>query len=342
MKNIYIGRYSKDTGIGICSYSDGELIEHRSTSYIQNPSYLHKNGDTLYAALENEEYNGVEGGAVASFSIGNKLELTSIQNTLGKHPCHLVTNRDRTMLFTANYSSGSVSAFALQPNGTICEASLEIEHEGKGINPDRQEKAHVHYLEFMQNEKYLCAVDLGIDCIVAYQPERKEDLVELKECFRIKLAQGAGPRHLVLSEKEQYCYVICELKNEIHVFRRVEEISFELIQVISTLPKGITVESAAAAIRMSSDGRFIYVSNRGYDSISVFLISEEDGQLSHIQNIDCGGNFPRDIILDDAEEYLLVANQGGNSITTLRRDKSYGILSECEQIFSTECPTCIL
>lgn len=359
LDRIYIGRYSKQKGISICSYNDGSINEIDTLPLIEDPSYLYRNGNILYAVIETADYNGKNGGAVASFRLDDKPVLINIVNTMGQHPCYLITDSKRTMLFAANYTEGTISVFPLNNDGSIDEMCFEVKHEGSGPNPNRQEKPHMHYIQFMEDETYICVSDLGTDRLSGYKIIKENQnidnnaddnahdnsnvKIQLIHAFDIKLPEGSGPRHFVYSPDGMYIYVITELSNTICVYKKEDGFKYTHIQTISTLPEGnADCKSSTAAIRITKDGRFIYASNRGHDSVSVYKAASESGLLEMVQNISSNGECPRDIILDENEEYLLCANQSSSTVTSLKRDRENGCLSLTDKVFNTERPVCLI
>ena len=188
----------------------------------------------------------------------------------------------------------------------------------------------MHYSEVVDDKIF--AVDLGNDIIYIYD----EKLTLLSQ---IRVKKGSGPRHLVINSDN--ILIVTELSNELLVYKK-EKNKIELIQQLNTFDNKQNIESYAGAIKISNDGRNIYITNRGHNSISVFR-KYKDKKYKLIQNISCFGEFPRDIVLNETEEYLFVANQKSNNIKIFKRNKKNGILKEIKDAeLIIESPSCIV
>jgi 6-phosphogluconolactonase len=345
---VYVGNYTNIESKGIYAYrleEDGSLIEINSPQNIDNPSYIcfDRNNRYLYAVIEGDSFEGEHGGGVAAFRINNEngeLQLLNSKGTKGVAPCHLVTDKDNKHLFVANYTEGTFTTFDISKDGSLGDLVNITVHEGKGVDEARQEKAHVHYVTFSPDEKYLFAVDLGIDKIKIYSISEENGAAALVGEYNAK--PGSGPRHLEFHPSGKYVYLINELSSEIAVLRYLGEGTIlETIQYISTLPEGFTDFSNCAAVHLSKDGRFLYASNRGHDSIAVFKIDEETGKLDLISITPTAGEFPRDFEIDPTGRFLFAANQKSDTITTFRINNETGELMPLPQVIRVQSPTCI-
>jgi 6-phosphogluconolactonase len=281
---VYVGSYSAESGEGIYRFvfddTTGELSACADSVCAFNPSYLafHEEKRILYAVLETGEFHGAKGGGVAAYKVGSDgtLHLLNERPTGGLDPCFLAVNQSGSLLAAANYSSGSLSVFPLGQQGEIESCLLVEAHTGSGPDKERQEMPHVHFADFTPDGKYICAVDLGIDAVKFYRFE--DNRLDEQESLRITLRPGSGPRHLLFRLGMRYVYIVTELSSEIAVFENTGT-RYEERQCISTLPTGFVGSSFAAAVHLSPDGRFLYASNRGHNSIAAFQING-DGTLS--------------------------------------------------------------
>lgn len=344
----YVGTYTSGESKGIYTYrleEDGRLIEINSPRNIDNPSYIcfGRNKRYLYAVIEGENFQGEHGGGVASFKINNEtgeLQLLNSKGTKGDAPCHLVTDRMDKHLFVANYTEGTFTTFDIYEDGSLGELTNITTHEGKGIDEVRQEKAHVHYVTFSPDEKFLFAVDLGIDKIKIYSVSEESGTTTLVGQYDTK--PGSGPRHMEFHPNGKYVYLINELSSEIAALRYFGDGPIlETIEYLSTLPEGFTGFNNCAAVHVSKDGRFLYASNRGHDSVAAFKIDEATGKLRLISITPTGGEFPRDFEIDPAGRFLFSANQKSNTITTFMVNNETGELTPLEQVINVPNPTCI-
>ncbi len=323
----YAGK--EEQGLGLLSW-DGDsrsLAWERRWTGLENPSWVleSRDGKHLYAV---EELN--PSGRIQSLKIGKDLEREACLAAEGADPCHLAETETR-LLLVSNYTSGSLAAFALR-DGIPQPCPQLIRHMGSGPNPARQEGPHVHSVWEAEGE--ILAVDLGLDRIVRYV--RGE--AELRESGdRIALPAGCGPRHLCFPPGHpELLYAVCELSCEVAVLRR-EQGSYQVTQRISTLPEGFAGENTAAAIR--TDGRYVYASNRGHDSIAMLKI-REDGGLERADVCPSGGRTPRDFVLTQ-DGWLLAANQESGRIAVLAADRDKGSLTLTDTFLEAVRPTCL-
>lgn len=338
--DFYIGSYAKPGEESIIKYSldmkDFTYDKLCSVVEIQEPSYicLNKDKTKLYSVMELFEFNGEVGGAVVSYDLSeNKIIKTVSVNSEGTLPCHIWFDEKRNYVYTSNYWNGSISMFKVNEKKDAVECRAMRQHSGTGPNKERQEGPHVHFSGPSQDGTGIWVVDLGMDCVKFYEINEGKLISNQKK--DIYLSPGIGPRHFVMSKiHEEIMYVVCELGSEIDV---VDTAKGEILQRISTLPS-CEIESACAAIRMSENGRYVYASNRGHDSIAVFEVLA-DGKLGCIQIIGTDGKNPRDFNLSDG--FLLVANQDSNCISIFQYEEENGRITSTGKIISCVKPSCI-
>jgi 6-phosphogluconolactonase len=346
---VFIGTYTSGSSKGICAYDmddeTGKLTPANTPAEIENPSYLvfSKNKKYLYAVVENTEYNGEYGGAVAAFFINSstgELDYLNYQSTKGKHPCHLCVDSDNKYLFAANYSEGSLSMFPINEDGSLAACSQNIRHEGSGPNKQRQEAPHVHFVALTPNEKQLCAIDLGIDAVKVYDFDKPKGILSYNEKLTVKLKPGSGPRHMAFHPNGNFVYIITELSCEIAALK-YSKVGFEAIEYVSTLPQGYTGDNTCAAIQLSPDGKFLYASNRGDDSIAIFKINTNSGRLALVEITSTLGNSPRDFAIDPTGRSLYVTNQNSDNISAFVVDNETGKISSTGEFIEISRPVCI-
>lgn len=338
--NFYTGSYAKKGEESIIQFAiDKESLSYEKVKSItdaEEPSYVCLNEDKtkLYAAMELFQFNGEDGGAVATYDVfEDKMVKTTAVNSKGTLPCHIWFDGQRNCVYASNYWSGSISMYGLDENKNAVELKGMSQHSGTGPNVERQEGPHVHFSGPSQDGAGLWVVDLGIDRVKYYEL-KDQTLVSVEE-KDLHLPAGAGPRHFVTSKLHNgLLYVVCELNSEIAVINTNDQ---TIVQRISTLPSS-TIESACAAIRISKNGKYIYASNRGHDSIAVFEVLE-DGTLKCIQTIGTDGKNPRDFNLTDG--LLLVANQDSNCISVFRYEEETGLLTSTKKTIPCCKPSCI-
>jgi 6-phosphogluconolactonase len=294
---------------------------------VENPSYLavSTNGKFVYSVNEN---GGGKPAAVSSFILDKTkgtLTFLNKQLTSGDHPCYVTTDKSGKWVFTANYTGGSLSAFPINPDGSLGEAAQIIKHYGKSVNP-RQEKPHVHSTIFSPDQQHLLVCDLGLDKVLLYKftPSAKEPLA-IADSFPVKA--GNGPRHLAFHPSRPWAYVIEELSGSISSFT-YKGTSYSPLQQISTHPAGFTGSKGSADIHISPNGKFLYATNRGdANNIAVFTIDSKDGKLTFKGVQSTEGIHPRNFTIDPAGKFVLVANRDSNNIVLFAINQQTGLLT---------------
>ncbi len=319
----YIGAYTKKESKGVYRFElnyEAKKIENvELAAELDNPTYVTVSEDNqnLYAVAKEGD-----SGGVTAFRINEedgRLEKLNSQATPGSAPCHVSVNRDKSLIVSANYHTTQVEAFLTNDDGSL-QPSKAQEHEGSGPH-ERQEKPHLHYAGFTPDERFVIVVDLGTDTITTYRPVNGE----LKEVNVLKTKAGSGPRHIAFHPNGKFAYVMTELSNEV-IALRYEEGKFEEVQYLSAIPEDFTENSQGSAIHLSSDGQFVYVGNRGHNSIASYKVNE-DNTLTFIEWTSTEGDWPRDFVLDPTEKFVVASNQESGTLTLFERDQETGQLS---------------
>lgn len=339
---LFVGTYTNETSKGIYSLDfdlkTGELSNETLLVETPNPSYiaLSKNKDFLFAV--NEENSG----KVTSFAWNaekTKLHLVSEQPSEGIHPCYVALNDGENKLAVANYTSGTIAVYPLDENGKIQKFIQHESHEGSGPVKPNQESAHAHCVEFSKNNAFLFAADLGMDKILSYPVLTDGKLG--KQQVALQLEPGDGPRHFVFHPTKDVVFLMNELSNTVVSAKVNLEIGYlEKIDRKSTLPEGFTESSAGADIHISTDGKFLYTTNRGHNSIAVFSI-DENNMLNLLETTSVQGDWPRNFTFSPNEDFILVANQKSNNITVFKRDSVSGLLTSTNTDFKLGAPVCL-
>ncbi|QGG55135.1 beta-propeller fold lactonase family protein [Paenibacillus sp. B01] len=347
---FYIGAYGEaaEPTIYGCRLDEesGRLAVFQRLAGVEQASFLaaHPNGSILYACSEVGKTRGKPGGSVHELAIDGatgELEALGSQLTHGEHPCYVSVSPEGASLYAANYSGGNAAVFPLSSAGRLEEpASAVIENPGElGPMTSRQNKAHAHSIGPIPGTPFVYVADLGTDTV--YIHRRSVDGRSLLRTSALRVEPGSGPRHAAAREGSPYMYIIGELDSHVTVARLGEDGSLEPVQRLSALPEGFAGESWAADIHLSADGRFLYVSNRGHDSIAVFEADAADGTLRLIQHESTGGSYPRNFALSPDGGWLLAANQNSGSVNVLRRDPQTGLLQGTDSVLSLPSPVCI-
>lgn len=348
---LYVGSYGDAESATIhvvrMDPSDGSLTIIQKVDGVENASFLalHPDGSKLYAAQEIAEAAGSKGGAVTALDIDRATGLiggvTSSASTIGEHPCYVSVDAGGTTVFAANYTGGSVVALPLSRSGEIGGTASFAQHECEpGPFADRQEKPHAHCIEPIPGTNLVCAVDLGMDAIVTYFYNQENKSLSFKhEC---KLTAGLGPRHIVFHPVLPTGYVTNELASSVTVVH-IDKDRGVLTQgaVYSSIPSDYDGYNDSADLHLSPDGKFLYSSNRGHQSIAVYRVDEATGELRIVQHVGCGGEQPRNFGITPDGRYLLVANQRSGTIVVFFRDEESGKLTPTGRNLELPAPVCI-
>lgn len=302
----YVGTYSKGPQGGIFRIAvEGDKVSVTGNYEAENPSHLSRYGDFLLAVSETQSYEGRNGGSALSFRIEREGSLRKLSQraVFGKDPCYIKGLGDQ--VFTANYSEGTASVFRFE-EGILSESLCILPHWGKGVDPQRQEMAHIHCVEPTPDGN-LAVCDLGTDEVVLYT-------ADCRRLSSVSLPAGSGPRHILFHGK--FAYVVTELTSRVFVFR-YEGGTLSYQADLPLLSETFTGFSNAAAIKISPCGRWLSCSNRGHNSLTTFRI-REDGGLAFLCNTPCGGDFPRDFAYTPDGKCILCANQYSDRISVLR------------------------
>lgn len=323
----YAGTYTRQTSEGIYRFEldleAKKLTGATVAAKVGNPTYLaiSNDGNHLYSVAQSEE-----AGGVAAYSISETGELRSINEQLhvGVPPCHLDVHGD--ILVTGNYHEGTVGLYKVNQTGGVEPAAFMAKHEGTGPHK-RQEKPHVHYSAHTPDHNYVVVVDLGIDELVTYKVEN-DTLVKVNT---LNVRPGSGPRHLVFHPNGKQAYLITELSSEVIVLDYdAGQGSFTEKQYIKAIPEDFTETNDASAIHISPDGRFVYTGNRGHDSIAIFSVNQDNGELTFIEHSPTGGKWPRDFCMDPSGSFIVASNQHTNNLVLFARDEETGKLTQLD------------
>jgi 6-phosphogluconolactonase len=344
----FVGTYTGKTGSkGIYAYDfdekNGKLKRRGVAAETESPSWfvIHPNGKFAYAA--NEAGNN---STITSFSVDPKsAKLTQLNQkpALGQDPCYLSFDKTGKYLLVANYSSGNVVVFPISSNGTLGEATANVKNAGPlGPNKQRQEAPHAHWIQVAPDNRYVFVADLGLDAILSYRFDPNKGTLTPNNPPSAKLNPGSGPRHVVFAPNGKYVYVISELSNTVTAFsyNAAQGTLFEF-QILSTLPTDFSARNDDAEITVHPNGKWLYASNRGRDTIAVFSISSSDGSLTHVGEFPTGGKEPRHFAIDPTGQYLLAENQNSNSIATFQIDQTTGSLKQVSLENDIPSPVCL-
>lgn len=342
---IYLGTYTRSTSKGIYAVRldarTGALSTPELVAETANPSFIALSPDKshLYAVSE----ASTMAVPFATDLATGKLTPLQAQDAGGKAPCHLVVDRTARTLVLAHYHSGIVAALPIAPDGTLGAPGSVIQHTGHSVNPTRQEAPHVHSVTLSPDNRFVIVCDLGLDRVFTYALDAATARLTPAATPWVATAPGAGPRHAAFSTDGRHVFVINEMGNTLISYRYDAATgALSPVDTQPTLPAGFSGESTTAEVRVHPNGRFVYGSNRGHDSITVFAFDAATGRLTLIEHVPTGGKNPRNFALSPDGNWLVAANNLSNSLTVFRVDPATGRLSPVPGHTSVPMPVCVL
>ncbi|WP_243835488.1 lactonase family protein [Maribacter spongiicola] len=334
---LFVGTYTDNGSEGIYRFNlnldRGELTNKSLAAKIKNPSYIAFSPDknSLYAVSEVDDYKEND-GSITTFSIKDTvLVKINEQSTYGANPCFVGVSDDGKLVAVANYTGGNVAVYNALENGNLKPSPQVIDH--KVI--DSTKKAHAHMSSFLNGE--LIVSDLGLDRIKIYTATNGNYVPSVQK--ELVVAEGAGPRHFVTSENEEFLYVINELNSTIAMFQK-EDGKYYGKKTYDTVASDFEGESYCADLHLSPDGKFLYGTNRGENTVVIFKIDQTTGKLELVGRESVKGDWPRNFTMDSTGKYILVANQRSNNIVIFNRDVENGTLSFVSQV-DLPSPVCL-
>ncbi len=348
---LYVGTYTTGESEGIYLYrldlSSGELKHVATTKGVVNPSFLALGPSRryLYAVNEVEEFAGRKSGAVSAFALDQKtgeLRLLNQKPSLGADPCYVDLDARGRFVLIANYTGGNVTVFPVERDGSLGEPADMKQYQGSSVNRARQEGPHAHCIVLDPTNRFAYSCDLGTDKIMIFRFDARDGKLLPNEQPWAQVKPGAGPRHLAFYPGGRYVFVLNELHSTVTAFsREPDRGTLQELQTLTTLPNDFKGQNTSADIHVSSDGRFLYCSNRGHDSIALFTINPRNGALTSMGHESTRGQTPRNFAIDPSGMFLLVANQNSDNIVVFRLDKKTGRLSSTGQVVQVPSPVCL-
>jgi 6-phosphogluconolactonase len=345
----YVGTYTTKTsskGIYALRFdtATGKLSAIGVAAETPDPSWVavHPNGKYAYAANEAGKASMVSAFAVDAKS--GKLALLNQMPALGEDPCYLSFDKTGKYLLVANYSSGTIAVFPILADGKLGEHTAVVKDQGTtGPNKERQEGPHAHWIQATAHNHFVYVADLGLDRVLIYRFDAAKgtltaDISKNPDVFSATLAPGMGPRHVSFSADGNFMYVLGELKSTVTVFANDGQETYRSMQQISALPKDFSGRNDAAEIAVHPNGKFLYTSNRGEDTIAIFSIDPAKGTLTFVARMPTGGKEPRHFAIDPSGKYLLAENQHSNNIVVFEIDPATGVIRQMGQTIAVPSP----
>jgi 6-phosphogluconolactonase len=331
----YTGAKSKGIYVSRLNTTTGALSSPQLAAETPNPSFLavRAQGDYLYAANEIDNFEGKSAGSVSAFAVNKATGMITALNQAssgGPGPAHLSLDTTGRNVLVANYGGGSIAIVPIGADGRLGATTSFIQHTGSSVNPDRQREPHAHQIIVDPANRFAYVADLGIDKLMIYRFAAAAHSLTAATPPSASLKPGAGPRHAAISASGRVVYVINELTCTITAFSRdTASGALTEIQMLSSLPPGISVQPgfSTAEIALSPSGAFLYGSNRGHDSISVFAVDKVSGKLTYVDNTPTQGKTPRGFGIEPGGSFLLAANQNSDTVVVFKIDRASGKLA---------------
>lgn len=348
---VYVGSYTRKRSKGIYRATidpiTGEVCTYELAGSFENPSFLarHPKLPVVYAVSETSHFNGREGyGGVGAFLIGNEGKLTPLGSVAsgGERPCYVSITHDGRTLLVANYASGSVASFRLADNGAISALVSVDQHTGRSRHPSRQDGPHAHSVLPAPQGQFAIGADLGTDIVYTYEVDANTSAIH--RVGQATAKPGSGPRHVAFHSDGRVAYVVDELANQVTAFD-YQPLSGALSprQTLSTLPPEYAAQpSTVSEVAVHPSGKFLYVANRGHDSIAHFSIDSADGTLASRGCTLVRGKEPRHFAVVNKGLLMVVANQASDSISVFRIDPAHGTLTFLSKREGVDSPAHIL
>jgi 6-phosphogluconolactonase len=329
------GRGGANTGFSIATFNadTGVLTPRTVARTAQAPSIFlfSRDGRRLYTCFPGRTFQGEPGGGIGAFAVDPATGgLTALNTALsgGADPGFLSLDRAGRFLFVANYNGGNLAVFALEPDGSLGARTCFVQHTGASIHPTRQTKAFCEVIFTDSTNRFVLCTDLGLDKIFIYRFDAQAGTLTPGDMPFALIAPGSGPRHASFGPGERFLYVIGEMANTITAYAwDGARGTLTEVQTVPTLPEDFNGHSSAAEILVHANGKHLYASNRGHDSLVVFAIDAPTGRLSPVQHVATGGRTPRCFSFDPTGQWLVVSNQATDNAVVFRIDAATGKLT---------------
>ena len=347
---VYVGTYTGHGSEGIYAYwfdpATGDTRPVGLAAATENPSFLAADptGRFLYAVNEVDRFHEEPTGAISVFAIdrgSGKLELLQQVSSLGGGPAHVSLDKSARYLMVANYNGGSVAVFPIGTDGRLGRHSAFVQGVGSSVNSERQAGPHAHSIQVANDNRFAIAADLGLDKLLVFRFDAATGSLTPASPDSVSVEPGAGPRHVAFAPSGRFVYAVNEMASTVTAFAYEPGAGrLRRIQALPTLPKK-AAGNTAAEIALDANGRFLYVSNRGHDSIAEFRIDPATGTLRALGWVPSGGKTPRNFVIDVTGEWLFAANQGSNNVTLFRIDQRSGRLIPADRSLKVVSPVCV-
>ena len=348
---VYFGTYTRGESKGIyrstLNADTGELSKPIVAAEIENPSFVvvHPSNKFLYAVSENAKFNGEPGGGVSAFKVAadGGLALLNQQNSGGGAPCHISTDPAGRCVLVANYSGGSTSCYPVGDDGKLGDAGGFIQHEGSGGDPKRQAGPHAHSANTDPAGKHVFVADLGLDKVLIFDLAAAEGKITPSEPPFVKLPPATGPRHFSFHPSGKFAYTNLEMSLEVAALSHDAKTgALKIIDTQSTVKADTPRKgNSTAECLVHPSGKWVYISNRGPNSIAAFRINQDTGKLTPIERESTQGAVPRNFGIDPSGKFLIAANSNTNNVVVFRINQDTGELDPSGHSVEVPSSVCV-
>ena len=355
---VYVGTYTRSTSKGIYVFRLQTQNDEVSQNILlvplglaveaSNPSFLELDPKRrlVFAVNENNTFDGQPTGSVSAFAIDpatGKLALLNQRSSGGTGPCHLVLDRSGKNILVANYAGGSVAVLRVEADGRLGEMTARVQHAGKSINPQRQAGPHAHAVTLSADNRFAYVCDLGLDQVLIYRFDAERGTLTPSDPAFVAIKPGSGPRHMAIRPDGRFAYVLNELSSTITAFAcdaatgRLTE-----LETVPTLPPYFDGQNSTAEIAILPNGKSLFASNRGHNSLMLFAIDPATGRLTDVEDQATGGKTPRHFGIQPNAKHLAVGNQDSDNILVCRIDDGTGRLKPSGVMAEVPSPACVV
>ncbi len=347
---VYVGTYTGKNSKGIyrCEFdpATGQLSKATLVAETANPTFLtiHPSHKYLYAVGEIDNFDAKKSGAVNAYAIDPKtgdLKLLNQQSSGGSGPCYVTTDKAGKHVLVANYGGGSVAVLPIKEDGSLGAATAFVQHKGSSVDKSRQEGPHAHSINLDKANKYAIAADLGLDKLLVYKYDADKGTLTPNDPPAMDTAPGAGPRHFAFHPDGKHAYACGEMDSTVMAMDYdADKGVLTKIQTLSTLPaphKG----NSTAEVLVHPSGKFVYVSNRGHNTIAIFRVDESTGKLTAVGHEGKGFKIPRNFNIDPSGKWMIVAGQDSDNLCVFQIDPTSGELKPTDITVAVGAPVCV-
>lgn len=348
---IYVGTFNDRGSEGLYVFEfdreNGGMNQIQTVSDCRGPNFqaIHPEGGYLYSVSGEAFSEDTEHGTISAYQIHpntGMIKLINEQSVEGRGTAHVSVDPLGKFAYVSNYSEGNLSVFQIQENGGLSEAVNVVQHEGSSINEGRQSSPHVHSIISSEDGRFICVSDLGTDQIFIYEVNRTTGELSLGEVPYVESAPGSGPRHFAIHPNGEFAYSAEELSSTVAVFSKDQSTgALSEIQRVNMLPEDFDGNNSAADIHLSPDGRFLYASNRGHDSLVIYRVDTETGTLTIVGHESTRGGHPRNFMMDQLGEFVFVANRDDDHVVLFSRNEETGELSFTGEEINVPMAVCV-